>query len=371
MVETAQREAERRLFNKGFSTNRIPLQLPSTGQRILLRETTVTELKSICMTVIDNFYRKQMDVVYDAVSEYLQAMVLTEGVDVQSLTEFDRLYCLMIFFQMAFFKDPTTHVCPNCRSEISYRWDMSAHLGRMDQGAYVPEQQVDVQVRSRTFRLTLAWPLVREMSQLNQFFYNDLGPVTEEMERTQYGVDFVLCFVKRVQVLNGVTNQTEADVDLTSLDDFQQRLDVLNSLPQAVVFDRETGVFDKVVGMFVNRLENCFRSEVCPVCHADTNYGLSQSSHFHNLFLGSLKGIYGFVKQVECLLVHRYDCFVFQAEQYITYNELNSLVKQLGTTIEKENEQRKKDMGRDTLSKGLWMIREILNNLVFPQDRKH
>jgi hypothetical protein len=39
-----------------------------------------------------------MDVIYDAVSSYLQAMILTDGVDVWSLTEFDRLYMLMVFF---------------------------------------------------------------------------------------------------------------------------------------------------------------------------------------------------------------------------------------------------------------------------------
>ena len=46
------------LFSKGFSTNRIPIVLPSTGQSIVLRETTVTELKSIAKTIIDNFNRR-------------------------------------------------------------------------------------------------------------------------------------------------------------------------------------------------------------------------------------------------------------------------------------------------------------------------
>lgn len=58
-------------FSKGFPTNRIPITIPSTGQTIVLRETTVLELKSISKTIIDNFNRRQMDVIYDAVSEYL------------------------------------------------------------------------------------------------------------------------------------------------------------------------------------------------------------------------------------------------------------------------------------------------------------
>lgn len=33
-------------------------------------------------------------------------MILTDGVDVRGMTEVDRLYCLMVFFQLSFYKDP-------------------------------------------------------------------------------------------------------------------------------------------------------------------------------------------------------------------------------------------------------------------------
>lgn len=50
--------SDQNLFNKGFPTNRIPVTIPSSGQTIVLRETTLTELKSICKIVIDNFWRR-------------------------------------------------------------------------------------------------------------------------------------------------------------------------------------------------------------------------------------------------------------------------------------------------------------------------
>jgi len=46
------------LFNRGFSTNGIPVVVPSSGQNILMRETTVVELKSLAKTIIDNFGRR-------------------------------------------------------------------------------------------------------------------------------------------------------------------------------------------------------------------------------------------------------------------------------------------------------------------------
>lgn len=86
------------MFSKGFPTNRIPVRLPGSGLDIVLRETTVVELKSLCKTVIDNIGSRRMDVIYDSIVEFLQAMILTDGVDVSEFTEFDKLYCLMVFF---------------------------------------------------------------------------------------------------------------------------------------------------------------------------------------------------------------------------------------------------------------------------------
>lgn len=137
-----------------------------------------------------------------------------------------------------------------------------------------------------------------------------------------------------------------------------------------VVFDDENGLFGKIMGYFVNRLENCFGSEICPQCHKPLEYGIEHSSLFYSLFYGTLNSLYGFILQVECLLVFRYDCLIFDKEQYITYNDLTNLIHQLSASAEKENDERKR-VGNDHLYKGLWYIREILNTLIFPQDKKH
>ena len=138
------------LFSKGFPTNRIPVKLPSSGKLILLRETTITELKSICKVVIDNLDRRQMDVIYNAITDYLKAMILTDGVDVNEFTEFDRLFCLMVFFQISFFKEPVTQKCPHCGVDIVYRYDMSKYLKKMED-AYVGVQTVQIPYKAKTY----------------------------------------------------------------------------------------------------------------------------------------------------------------------------------------------------------------------------
>lgn len=361
--------ADQNLFNKGFPTNRIPITLPSTGQSIVIRETTITELKSICKTIIDNLDRKQMHVIYDAMTDYLQAMILTDGVDVNKFTEFDRLFCLMVFFQMSFFKDPITHKCPHCGVDIVYRYDMSKYLDKLEE-AYVDEQTVDITYKTRKYSFTIGWPTVSEMSNLMRYFYNELGEVTDEMEQTQYGINFVLSFIKSVTVYNIITETVEASINISDVQDCGEKLEAINVMPSMVIFDNDTGIFSSITGYFINRMENCFSSEICPQCHKETDYGLSQSSYFYGLFYGSLKSLYGYIMQVECLMVFRYDCFIFDKEQYMTYNDFNSLVHQLSATVEKDNEERRKG-SRDHLYKGLWLIREILNTMIFPQDKKH
>lgn len=333
----------------------------------MLRETTVVELKSISKTIIDNFNRRQMDVIYDAVSDYLQNMVLVGDVDVSTLTEFDRLYCLMVFFQVSFYRDSTTYKCPHCAVDIVYDYSMAKYLAKMPD-AYAADQTVEIPYRGKTYRFKVGWPTVHTMSMLNQHFYNDLGDVTEEMERTQYGIHYVLSFVKKVEVVD-MSGEVGVELDMEKLDSFQDRLDCLNALPSLVMFDEESGIFSKVTGMFVNRLENCFGFEECPQCHKETEYGLPQSVLFYSLFYGMLRSLYGFILQVECLCLFRYGSAIFDKERYMTYNDLQTLVKQLQSTEEKDAKERQ-NIGRDNFTKGLWYIREILNTMVFPEDRK-
>lgn len=122
-----------------------------------------------------------MNVIYDATTEYLQSMILTPNIDVNELTEFDRLFCLMVFFQLSFYKDPIDVKCPHCGVDIKYRYDMSKYLSKME-SAFVPEQIVTIANKSKVFEFTIGWPTVSTMSRMSNNFYGGLGEITEEME---------------------------------------------------------------------------------------------------------------------------------------------------------------------------------------------
>ena len=301
-----------------------------------------------------------MDVIYDALTDYLQAMILTDGFDVRTFTEFDRLFCLMVFFQMSFYREPTTFKCPHCGVEIAYRYDMSKYLQKLET-AYIDDQTETVEYKNNTYEFVLGWPDCQTVSGLYHYFHGgEAGEVNEEMERTQFGINYVMTFVKRIRVWNyqsAAENQLVAEIDLTSIKDYGERQECLNTIPSIVMFDDTNGIFPKITGYFINRLENCFSQEICPQCHKETDFGIPYSQVFYSMFYGSLKSLFGFILQVECLCLFRYDCFIFDKEQYLTYNDFANLVKQLSTTVEKDNKERQK-IGHDHLYKGLWYIRE-------------
>ena len=242
------------MFSNGVPTNRIPIILPSNGEEIIMRETTVVELKSLCKTIIDNLGRKQMDVIYDAVTDYLQSMILYGNADFNNLTEYDRMFCLMLLFHVSFYKDAMTIQCPHCGVDIVYRYDMTRYLAKMDMsngldGAFVEDQTIEMQYKGREYKFTVGWPNVKTMSALMHWFYSDPSKITENAERQQFGIDFVLSFVKKIEIV-GETALDFGDDGIS----FSDRIECINSLPSVIVFDKEDGLFGKITGMFVNRL---------------------------------------------------------------------------------------------------------------------
>lgn len=59
------------------------------------------------------------------------------------------------------------------------------------------------------FKFKIGWPTVRSMSKLMTHFYSNMGEVTEEMERTQFGINFVMSFIKEITMTNLSTNEIE------------------------------------------------------------------------------------------------------------------------------------------------------------------
>ena len=75
-----------------------------------------------------------------------------------------------------------------------------------------------MQYKTKKYEFVIGWPSSETMSKVYHDFYGQ-PDVTEEMEQTQLGINFVLSFVKHVRVSSMMSigdNPTfEAELDLT------------------------------------------------------------------------------------------------------------------------------------------------------------
>lgn len=101
-----------------FISTIIKIYINSLGREVNFREITVAEQKKLSRIMIDNENRK--DIVYDAQCAILQSICLEDGLDIYSLTEFDKIKLLLLLYQRNMAKHDITFVCPECHSENKY-----------------------------------------------------------------------------------------------------------------------------------------------------------------------------------------------------------------------------------------------------------
>lgn len=96
---------------------------------------------------------------------------------------------------------------------------MNRYLSEMEKDdVFIGDQIVEVKLKSRKFVFNVGWPKVSTMQKLNRHFYSSLGFVTDEMEQTQFGINFLFAFIKGIKVMNIFTDEMEVEVpDMDSL----------------------------------------------------------------------------------------------------------------------------------------------------------
>lgn len=68
------------------------------------------------------------------------------------------------------------------------------------------------------YEVTIGWPSVESMSMMTGHFYRDLGPITEDMEKTQFGINFLMTFIKSVEITDQLSFSGEDRIVLNLLD---------------------------------------------------------------------------------------------------------------------------------------------------------
>lgn len=105
------------LLQKSFSPSIQSVFVPTVGKSLNFREPTVKEQKTVSKIVVSNPDRQS--VVYASTVAMIRNLC-TDGIDVSSITEFDRLKVLAFLFSMNFFSKRLTITCPKCGKPFHY-----------------------------------------------------------------------------------------------------------------------------------------------------------------------------------------------------------------------------------------------------------
>ncbi len=105
------------LLQNSFSTSTQSIYVPTLGKTLTFRESTVKEQKTLSKVVASNPDRQS--VIY-ASTLAMAGNLCVDELDINSMTEFDRMKILAFLFSMNFFSKRLTMTCPKCKKPFAY-----------------------------------------------------------------------------------------------------------------------------------------------------------------------------------------------------------------------------------------------------------
>jgi transcription elongation factor Elf1 len=266
------------LFKQAVGAGFIPVRIYSIDQEVLMRELTVTDQKTLSKTALINNNRR--DIMYAAQNSLINSCVKNKGFDIRELTEFDRVVFLLRLYQQNYFTNDIKYTCPKCGKENVYKMDFGAMLNKV-KDAWRGERTYVLNHGDKEFHFTVAWPKVSMISQFYNSYYKQYQKANEKTQSTidqLSNVEYLVMFIRKIELF--LPNTTEG-VSL-NLDDYtyDQRTDIIDSLPQGLVFDDNNGIISKVIADFTDPLNKSFRYENCQFCGAETEEGIGSIADF-------------------------------------------------------------------------------------------
>ena len=249
--------------NKFISTV-IKIYVNSLGREVSFREITVAEQKKLSRIMIDNEDRK--DIVYDAQCAVLQSICLEDGLDIYSLTEFDKIKLLLLLYQRNMAKHDITFVCPECHSENKYQINFTNVIQKLD-SFDTSDKQYEYENASWKFKFTVSYPSVEKVSRFYRSRYAQMRKTSDKKAidaiNTSLNIDYISLFIKSVSFIDITSGETSK---INSSDySIDELFDVISVFPQDVMY-AENGIIQYITKEFIGKINDAFEKHECAVC---------------------------------------------------------------------------------------------------------
>ena len=266
-------------FRQKMSTNATPIELPSIGKTVEFREISTAEQKDMSKIAMESNSRS--DIMYCAMVNLINKLSVDKSFDVRDYTEYERIAITLNIQQMSKLNPEIKFTCSNCGKENSYHLDTMKMLRDFNK-AYRPDKVIEMEAGRRKFTFTVGWPNVRNVEDFFKHYYKKYDTASKSMKESIDNlsqIEYITMFVKNVKVeeLNDSDDALIANLDELT---YPERVQIMDCLPQNVVFDDETGVVSKTIEGYVTPMNDVFKYHDCAFCGAEQSGALANVSDF-------------------------------------------------------------------------------------------
>ena len=264
-------------FRQKMSLNTTPIELPSIGKTIEFKEISASEQKELSKVALENGSRA--DIMYCAMVALINRLSTEKGFDIKDYTEFERIFITLNLQQMSKLNPEIKYTCSKCGRENSYKLDTQKLLRDFSK-TYKPDENFEVEVGNRKFTFTAGWPNVRLVEDFYRSYYKKYGNAAKTVKDSIDNlaqIEYITMFLKKVKVEEISDPEDSMTADLEQLT-YGERVQIIDCLPQSILFDDSIGVVSKIVDAFVNPMNNVFKYRDCAFCGAEQDGAMASMS---------------------------------------------------------------------------------------------
>jgi hypothetical protein len=147
---------------------------------------------------------------------------------------------------------------------------------------YKPDMEVEVESGGRKFTFTIGWPNVRNVEDFFKHYYkryDNANKVTKDSIDNLSQVEYITMFIKKVSVADVSDPDSAMTANLEELP-YGDRVQIIDCLPQSILFDDDTGVVSNIIETFVTPMNNVFKYHDCEFCGAEQNGAVASITDF-------------------------------------------------------------------------------------------
>ena len=265
-------------FRQKMANSATPIEIPSIGKTIEFKEISTSEQKELSKIALQS--NSRADIMYCAMNNLINKLAVGKGFDIKDYTEFERILVTLNLQQMNKMNPEIKFTCSKCGRENSYVLD-TAKMLRNFAKTYRPDQTFEVESSGRKFTFITGFPKVVSVEDFFKSYYkkyDNSGKAIKESMDNLSQVEYITMFIKSVTASDADDSITANLEELT----YNERVQIIDSLPQSILFDDNTGVISRVIKAFVDPMNEVFKYHDCAFC------GAAQDGQVANLtdFLG-------------------------------------------------------------------------------------